>query len=393
MVFSSSVRLAAKAAMTCACWLMASQAAQAQTVPRRFVIAAEFGAPAVGVTGMPVALSPSGAAAGYGSALDGSTTRLLFSGGKLTFVKVPVTHIAAMAWTNTGKGTVLKPWVTKGYAKAFNVNDAGWAVGIARKSVYSLDDYAVLWRNGLPTDLGAGLWSEANYVNTAGVVLGMRHVNLKDVNGQTYASRQPFLWTNGKLQTLSAFPAKVLSMDCVGLSEASTIPCNAEVLQQGSNYATTTKGYLWRNGVYEAFDYPGASRTLASGMTPGGAVYGYAYFNGINSDPRFFVWRNEQFSLMPSDLDYIYGMNDAGLLVVSRLTGVIRPDGVAETVPEIRSLSGDVLSIEQGIPLTTGEALKGYFCSINNRSQLMCQVPNVVGGVSGARYLLFAPAP
>lgn len=379
----------ARALLAAACLSLSSWSAHAQTVPRQYTASPPLAIQAGATGSMPMTLGPSGQVAGWGSIPDGTTIKLTIVDGKLVFVRVMVSHMVGLLWSSTGQVTALKPLVTKADATAMRVNASGWVVGKARKSTSSsANDFAVVWRNGTPTDLGAGAWSDATHVNSAGQVLGLQHItNAKDLTGHAYPKRQPFLWANGKLQALSNFPAGISNMDCVGLSDAAQIPCNG----LGFDFDTNT-AYLWSNGQYLPLNFPGATSTRLMGITPGGAVHGSVQINGAY---RLFIWRAGQFTLMPSDWTYIQAMTDGGLLLVYRDTGQKTPSGDAVTVVEIRSLSGDAFALGHGqcFNLTTGAQVCGVIVDMNNQGQLLVNQGYVPGAsVSSTGQVVLTPA-
>jgi hypothetical protein len=360
----------ARALLATVCLSLSSWSAQAQTVPRQYTASPYLVVQAGASGSMPMTLSPSGQAVGSGAVPYGSTLKLTIVDGKLVFVREALSPMVGLLWSTNGQVTVLKPLVTKADAVAMRINASGLIVGKARKSTSSsANDFAVVWRNGTsgtPTDLGAGAWSEATHVNSAGQVLGMQHITTaKDLAGQKYAKRQPFLWANGKFQALSNFPAGISNMDCVGLSDAAQIPCNG----LGFDFDTNT-AYLWTNGQYLPLNFPGATTTRLMGITPGGIVHGSVQLNGVY---RLFIWRAGQFSLMPSDWTYIQTMTDGGQLLVYRDTGQKVPSGDAVIVVEIHSLSGDVLTLSYGqcLNLTSGGQACGTIVDMNNQGQLL----------------------
>lgn len=318
---------------------------------------------------MPLALGPTGQSVGRGGVPYGSTLKLTIVDGKLVFVRESLSQGVGLLWSTNGQVTVLKPLVTKADAAAMRINASGLVVGTARKSTSSsANDFAVVWRNGTngtPTDLGAGAWSEATHVNSAGQVLGMQHITTaRDLAGQKYPKRQPFLWANGKFQALSNFPAGTSNMDCVGLSDAAQIACNGLAF----DFDTSTP-YLWINGQYLPLDFPGGTSTRLRGITPGGAIHGSVRINGVY---RLFIWRAGQFSLMPPDWDYIQTMTDVGLLVY-RDTGQKTPSGDAVMAVELRSLSGDALALGNApcFSLTSGGQACGTIVDMNHQGQVL----------------------
>jgi probable HAF family extracellular repeat protein len=79
----------------------------------------------------------------------------------------------AFAWTEPTGMQTLPALVPDGYAVAFGINEAGRIVGVSETA--SGDRHAVVWIDGVPTDLGTlgHRHSAANAINEAGQIVGV----------------------------------------------------------------------------------------------------------------------------------------------------------------------------------------------------------------------------
>lgn len=293
-----------------------AQPLMAQTLPQRYAIAQEFVAPAFTPGGAAVAgINQVGQAVGNGMLNLGTTTKLVWIGGKLTLVTVPIERTGAMLWTGS-QATRLKPLLTNATATVRDVNDSGWAVGDAAKSTATnASSYAVLWRSGTVKDLGAGARSVAQHINAQGWVAGYRFASTS-----ASAPMVPFIWRGSSVLTLSP-PSGVSGVGCVGLSDAGVMPCRSHQLTvnpDGSSAYTRTS-YLWSNGSYQALTHAGASQVYVGASSANGTVAGTLMLNGDTRE-RIFIWRNGQFTpLAPMPEGFsgnVLSVSDAGVVRV-----------------------------------------------------------------------------
>lgn len=197
--------------------LLASGAVMAQSLPTQYSITSEMPAPSTLPDAVAYRLNNAGQAAGSGVYRQGTVTRLVFINGWPRLVTTAVERSMAVSWIN-GQAALLKPLATNSATSIGDINDSGWVVGDSFKSSTAAKGYATVWRNGVVTDLGAGLGSLAQRVNSQGWMLGVRPLT-------TY-SNQAFVWRNNRTENLGLPPgARQNSTNCVGLTDAGTVAC------------------------------------------------------------------------------------------------------------------------------------------------------------------------
>lgn len=382
-------RLPAAAALATLAWAVAALApmgaAQAQTVPRHYVVQTELAPPAAVPNAQGASLSGQGRVAGGGVVTDGTRTRLVFVGGKLTWVTTPVERSVGVTWTG-GQPTVLKSYATKAPADLAEVNDTGWAVGRAAKSgTEGAALYATLWKSVSPTDLGAGADSQADFINGQGWVLGKRFVTVKTKANSLFTS-EPFLWRNGKLERLKAYPAGIVGMGCQGLSDSGVAACMG-LAYDPATYGTSLKPYVWSNGVYQPIDYAGAQDVVLAGVSRDGLVSGNLTLNG---QLRGFVWNNGQFTLLPQVGFTVLAPTSQGLLRAYRRFLTPESPYVHQEQQQLWSLSGDAVDVRD-LVVASGETVLAV-SDLNEQGQLLAAVRRPTEGAGAkARLVVLSP--
>lgn len=315
------------------------QPSLAQTLPQRYVITQEFVAPSFTPGGASVVgINGVGQAVGNGMLNLGSTTKLVWVGGKLRWVTVPIERTGAMMWTG-GQATRLKPLLTNASATVRDINDSGWAVGDANKSTATdASSYAVLWRNGTVKDLGAGARSVAQFINASGWVAGARYVS-------TSAPRVPFIWRGSSVLTLSP-PSGASGVGCVGLSDAGVMPCRSNDLATGARTS-----YLWSNGSYQALTHPDASQVYVGASSANGTVAGTLVPNSETRE-RVFTWKNGQYTLLaPWPEGYsgqVLSVSDAGVVRVQVWSAQLNSTANLLFTPEGQTVDPSSLIVHSG---------------------------------------------
>ena len=105
--------------------------------------------------------------------------------------------------------------------KAMGINASGQVVGYVDTT--GQGDYsATLWDNGVPTDLGAGVWSKAFGINASGQIVG--------ISGSSAA-----LWSNGVLTDLNSLLSPTLVSDGWVLLQANAINDNGDIVGTAYN--------------------------------------------------------------------------------------------------------------------------------------------------------------
>jgi probable HAF family extracellular repeat protein len=138
----------------------------------------------------------------------------------------------------------LPPLPGDAMSAAFAINDLDVAAGgsgicgSAGVQGLALSTHAVIWRDGLPTDLGS-LGGQMNNLATGINNLG-QVVGLSDVSGDTTA--HAFLWQDGVMTDLGTLPGDVFSV-------AWGIGGSGQVLGQSCDANGNCRGFLWQDGV------------------------------------------------------------------------------------------------------------------------------------------------
>lgn len=373
LVSDSSLRVVL--AVVVAMASVGAQPALAQTLSQRYAITQELVAPSFTPGGASVSgINQVGQAVGNGMLNLGSTTKLVWLGGKLTLVTVPIERSGAMLWTGS-QATRLKPLLTNASATVRDINDSGWAVGDANKSTATnASSYAVLWRSGTVKDLGAGARSVAQYINAQGWVAGYRFMSTS-----TTAPMVPFIWRGSSVLTLSP-PAGVSGVGCVGLSDAGVMPCRSNDLATG-----TRTSYLWSNGSYQALTHAGASQVYVGASSANGTVAGTLVSNGDTRE-RVFIWRNGQYTLLASWPEGYFGrvlsVSDAGVVRVQVWSAQL-----GSTVHRLFTPDGQTID-PQSLIVSSGEQVLDVV-EINAQGQLAAAVR--APGSAAIRSVLLSP--
>ncbi|RZL02771.1 MAG: hypothetical protein EOP36_07675 [Rubrivivax sp.] len=377
MRFKPFVALAALA------WAATVLPASAQSpFPTRYALGTEFPAPTTLPNAVAFRLNNQGQAAGTGVYTKGTTTRLVFINGWPRLVTLPVERATAVAW-KAGQPALLKPLATNSATSVHDINDTGWVVGDSFKSSTAAKGYAVVWRDGNVTDLGAGLGSYAQYVNAQGWILGYRQTSSSNT------TRQPFLWRNNRVDSLGTAPDSALygNVDCVGLSDTGVVPCRRFI---STIEGVVSQSFVWSNGVFEALSHPQATKIVVSAVSRNGIVAGLMALAGdvtTYGDPdRPFLWRNGQFTFLPRVpaglLAHILTVTDQGTLLVDITS-------VNLSRQEVWTASGQVVSPLSSLSLDSGDTVVRVH-DLNDQGQLLAAVKR---GASGAeRQVLLTPA-
>lgn len=368
--------------------LFATGVAQAQTqmhtVPRQYVIQAELARSAEVSNAQGSSLNGQGMVAGGGVVVDGTRTRLAFIGGKLTWVTAPIERSIGVKWAG-GQATVLKSFLTKASADPAAINDAGWVVGRAAKSTaVGASLYATLWKTASPIDLGAGADSQAEFINAQGWVLGRRFITVKTPAGSVSTS-EPFLWRQGKLERLNAYPDGITGMGCRGLSDTGVAACMGSAPDTGAYSGTSRWPYLWANGVYQPVNHAGAQDVEWGGISSNGIVSGNFTLQG---QQRAFVWRNGQFTLLPQVGFTVLAPTSQGLLRAYRRFLTPESPYVHQEQHQLWSVSGDAVDVRE-LVVASGEQVVAV-ADLNDQGQLLAAVRPAVEGAT-ARMVVLSP--
>ena len=147
-------------------------------------------------------------------------------------------------------------------SQAFGINDAGEIVGTSTPPGNDAATHAVIWRNGVITDIQAPTFatgsSQAWNINNAGEVVG------------TYfgGPGRSYRWTSaGGMQLLR--PPTAFGDEAIGINDEGQIVGWAEPAAGGNNQA-----YVWTDGVFAELGTLGGTSSVAMDVNESGQVVG-----------------------------------------------------------------------------------------------------------------------
>jgi len=169
---------------------------------------------------------------------------------------------------------------------------------------------ALLWRDGVPIDLGRladstidNPWTMANGWNRSDQIVGKSEVRRV---AATYPSQvfHPFLWDNGVMRdlgTLAPLPCpNEPTTDC-SWGEAVAINNHGVVVGNASGADGTTRGFIWENGAMRDLGVTG-EYTKVLAINDRGQVLGRV-------DGSAFLWENGQTQFIPKLYAVALGAN------------------------------------------------------------------------------------
>jgi probable HAF family extracellular repeat protein len=196
-----------------------------------------------------------------------------------------------------------------GFSEPLAINNDGDAVGWAQVLPRGVD-HAVLWRDGVVTDLGTlgGLQSQALDIDNRGRVVGWARLANPD-DGSPSLSRHAFLWEAGTMRDIDTF----------GGDESIAFAINDSGQVVGwSSWVSGRRAFLWEAGTMGLL--PGSESSQALDINNRSDVIGFYIVSGTTHHAA--LWRDGQrydLNDLVGDprvcLNWANAINDAGQIV------------------------------------------------------------------------------
>jgi probable HAF family extracellular repeat protein len=174
------------------------------------------------------------------------------------------------------------------------INDNGQVVGISgicQNAVGAFSaKHAVLWQDGLPTDLGnigGHGWNTPTFINNQGQIVGFANQSGDLINGQLAIRFHAFLWTKERgMRDLGTLPGDAIS-EALGINETGQIVG----VSYGAGFSHP-RAFLWQDGVMMDLNSlipAGSNLTLqvAGDINDRGEITGTAFDSSTHASPAF----------------------------------------------------------------------------------------------------------
>lgn len=196
-------------------------------------------------------------------------------------------------------------------AQAYDVNEAGQVVGIA-------GNHAFLWQNGTKIDLGTlggGSASSASALNESGQIVGYA------TNTTPPSGTRAVLWRNGVISDLTSDLPSNQGASATGINETGQVVGN---ISSGT-------AFLWQDGARISLGDLGGGASFANDINDSGTVVGSSYTNdvtplGLMQHP--FAWQDN----VMRDLGLLAGDEDGGAAAINSVGQIVGSSG--RTDPE-----------------------------------------------------------
>jgi probable HAF family extracellular repeat protein len=191
-----------------------------------------------------------------------------------------------------GQIQVLSPLTGDPDSAATAINNRAQAIGISGLCANAVGgltaQHAVLWQDGIPTDignLGGAAWNTPTAINNAGAVVGFSDLP-GDENGQNI-NFHAFLWTKqGGIRDLGALPGDTIS-EALGIND------HGQVVGESctDNTFANCRAFLWQNGAMvdlNSLTAPGSPFLIfANDINNRGEIAGEAFIQSTGEAPAF----------------------------------------------------------------------------------------------------------
>lgn len=198
-----------------------------------------------------------------------------------------ILQFRAVIWQPDGRMRELPPLPGDSTSAATAINDLGQVVGISGACGVAVGGvsaaHAVLWQNGVPTDignLGGHSWNTPTAINNHGTVVGF---SLRAGQDGT-RNFEAFIWTSATGIRPLGMPAGDIRSEALGIN-------NKDQVVGLSRAPSGLRAILWQNGIVTDLNnltLPGSPYLLyANDINDAGQIVGEAYDANTGEAPAF----------------------------------------------------------------------------------------------------------